>query len=113
MVKQIIKKQIDKIDYREKKIFWVLFSVFVFFVMSYGFSLTSIMMNSFSKETMQKEITSFASEVNSLEFQYLNIKNSITLELAHSKGFVSVISDKFAVVDSTQKNLSFLSINEN
>ena len=55
---------------------------------------------------------SLGSEVNSLEFQYLNIKNSITLDLAQSKGFVSVISNKFAVIDFAQKNLS-LSINEN
>ncbi|MFA5651890.1 MAG: hypothetical protein WC933_00820 [Candidatus Paceibacterota bacterium] len=112
MVKQIFKKQIEKIEYREKKIFWVLFSVFVFFIVSYGFLLTSIMMHSSLKENMGKEIISFGSEVNSLEFQYLNIKNSITLDLAKSKGFVSVSADKFALIDSTQKNLS-LSINEN
>ena len=112
MVAQVIKKQIEKIEYREKKIFWILFSVFVFFIMSYGFLLNNTMMNAVSKQSMEKEMISLGSEVNSLEFQYLNIKNGITLELAQSKGFISVPSDKFAVIDSTQKNLS-LSINEN
>ncbi len=112
MVRQIIKKQIEKIEYREKKIFWSLFSVFVFFVASYGFLLNSAMMNAVSKQNMERQISSLSSDVNSLEFQYLNLKNSITLELAQSKGFILVPSDKFAVIDSAQKNLS-LSINEN
>lgn len=112
MVKQIIKKQIEKIEYREKKAFWILFSVFVFFIMSYGFLLNSTMMNAVSKQNIGKEMISLGSEVNSLEFQYLNLKNSITLDLVKSKGFISLSSEKFAVIDSSQKNLS-LSINEN
>ena len=112
MVAQVIQKQIEKIEYREKKIFWVLFSVFALFIVSYGFLLNSTMMNAVSKQNMGKEMVSLGSDVNSLEFQYLNIKNSITLELAQSKGFVQVSSDKFAVIDASQKNIS-LSINEN
>jgi hypothetical protein len=112
MVKQIIKKQIEKIEYREKKVFWVLFSVFVFFIMSYGFLLNGTMMNAVSKQNTEKLMTSVGSEVNSLEFKYLNIKNGITMDLAKSKGFVIVTSDKFASINSAQKNLS-LSINEN
>ena len=70
------------------------------------------MMNAVSKQSMEKEMVSLGSEVNSLEFQYLNIKNNITLQMALSKGFVSVLSDKFAIIDSSQKKIS-LSINEN
>ena len=69
-------------------------------------------MNAVSKQSMEKEMAYLSSEVNSLEFQYLNIKNSITAELAQSKGFVSVSLDKYAVIKSIQNNLS-LSINEN
>jgi hypothetical protein len=70
------------------------------------------MMNAVYKQNIEKQMASVGSEVNSLEFKYLNIKNSITLDLAKSKGFVLVTSDKFASIDSAQKNLS-LSINEN
>src|ERR1035437_7957741 len=99
MFKQIIKKQIKNIEYREKNIFGILFSIFVLFVIVYGFSINSTIMNAVSKQNMGKEIVSLGSEVNSLEFKYLNIKNSITLDLAKSKGFVSVASDKYAVID--------------
>ncbi len=112
MVKEAIQKQIEILEYRERKIFWLLFSIFVFFVVSYGFLLNSTIMSAVSKQKMEREILSMSSDVNSMEFQYLTIKNGITLSLAHSKGFVSVQSDKFASINPTQKNIS-LSINEN
>lgn len=113
MVKQIFNNQLEKIEYREKKLFWTLFSLFIFFVISYGFLLNNTMMNAVAKQNMEKEMVSLNSDVSSLEFQYLNIKNSITLDLALSdKGFVSVSSNKFAIIDSASKNVS-LSINEN
>ena len=112
MVAQAFQNQIEKIEGREKKIFWALFSFFVFFVASYGFLLNGTMMKAVSKQNMEKEMVSLSSNVNSLEFQYLNIKNSITLDLALSKGFVSVSSDKFAVISPAGKDTS-LSINEN
>ena len=112
MVAQVIQKQIERFEHGEKRAFWILFSMFVFLVISYGFLLNSTMMNAVSKQRMEKEILSLGSEVNLLEFKYLNTKNSITIGLAQSKGFVSVVSDKFAVINSIPKNLS-LSINEN
>ncbi len=112
MVAQIIKKQIEQIEYREKKIFWVLFSLFAFLIISYGILVNNIFSNGVSQQNMEKNIVSLNSDVNTLEFQYLGLKNSITLALAESKGFVSVAIDKFAVVNSVQKNLS-LSVNEN
>jgi len=112
MVAQILQKQIGKIEYTEKKIFWSLFSISAIFIIFYGYFLNSAMMNAVSRQNMEKEITILSSNVNTMEFQYLNLKNSVTLDLAKTKGFVAVSSDKFAVIDSAQKNLS-LSINEN
>jgi len=112
MVAQVIKNQIEKIEYREKKIFWVLFSLFTFFVVSYGLLVNNIFANGVSQQSMEKSIISLNTEVNTLEFQYLGFKNSITLAFAQSKGFVSTTFDKFAVINSNQKNIS-LSVNEN
>ena len=112
MVAQIIQKQIDRVENKEKRIFIVLFSTPVLLVLSYGFLLNSTMMNAVSKQRVEREMKTLSSEINSLEFQYLNIKNSITLETAESRGFVRVTSDKFASIDSVQKKIS-LSVNEN
>ncbi len=112
MVAQILQKQIANIEDREKKVFWTLFAVFVFFIISYGFLLNNTMRNTVLKQKMEKEIVSLGSEVNALEFKYLNTKNNITLSFAQLRGFVPVSADKFATIDSNKKNIS-LSINEN
>jgi len=112
MVAQVIKNQIEKIEYREKKFFWVLFTIFIFCVISYGFLLNSMVQSGVAQQNMQNSMVTMGSNVSKLEFQYLNIKNSITLALAQSKGFVNISSQKFAVINPSAKNIS-LSINEN
>lgn len=107
-----INNRIENIEYKEERIFWVLFTIFVSFIVSYGFLWNNIMMNGVAKQRMEKEMASLGSVVNTLEFQYLNLKNNVTMELAQSKGFVSFTADKFATIKDTSKNLS-LSINEN
>ena len=111
MVAQVIKNQIEKIEYREKKVFWTLFSVFVFFLVSYGVLVNNTIMNAVAKQNMEKEMATLNSDVNSMEFNYLNMKNNITMERALSLGFVAVSEEKFASVSGTA-NLS-LSVNEN
>ncbi len=110
MVAEVIKKQIRNIEYREKQIFWILSITFVFLLVSYGFLINNTIANAISKENMQKELSSLNSEINSAEFQYLNIKNSINITMALSKGFVSVPNNNFALV-SPSRSLS-LSINK-
>lgn len=111
MVKQAINK-IEKIEYRNKKVFLILFSIFIFFIISYGFLLNSTMMNAVKRQNLEKEIKSLTTNVNSLEYKYLNIKSNITMDLAKSYGFVAISSNKFAAIDTSGKTLS-LSINEN
>lgn len=111
MVKNI-KKGI-RIEYREKKIFWVLFSVFISLVLSYGILLNNTIMNAVAKQNIEKEIFVLMSEINDLESQYLVSKNKITIDLAFSKGFVKVALDKFATIDKNTTNLSLSKVNEN
>jgi cell division protein FtsL len=112
MVAQIIQKQINIVENKEKRLFFILFSVVILLVLSYGFLLNKTMMNAVYTQNIEKNIKTLSSEVNSLEFQYLNMKNNITLDTAKSKGFVVISSNKFASIDSVQKKVS-LSINEN
>jgi hypothetical protein len=112
MVAQVIKNQIEKFEYRDKKIVWILFSVFVFLLISYGLLINKTIVNAVSLQDTQKEIAVINSDINSMEFQYLNAKSSITMELALSKGFVPISNEKFVVATPAQSGLS-LSINEN
>lgn len=112
MVAQVIKNHIEKIEYREKKIFWTLFSVFVFFLISYGVLVNAAILHAVAQQNMEKEIASLSTEVNSMEFQYLGMKNNITMSLAKSLGFVPVSTEVFAIASAPRTNLS-LSVNEN
>jgi len=112
MVAQAIKNQIEKIEYREKMIFWNLFFVFVLLLLSYGFLINKTILNAVAKQDLQRQISSLNSNVDSLEFTYLSMENNITVDLALSKGFVSVPENTFAVI-APAKGGSALSINEN
>lgn len=112
MVAQIIKNQIEKIEHREKKIVWSLFLVLALLLVSYGFLVNKTILNAVAKQNLEQQMSSLNSNVNSLEFTYLSLENSITMDLALSKGFVTVAEDSFAVV-TPAKNTVALSINEN
>lgn len=111
MVKNI-KKRI-KIENKEKKFFWVLSSVLISLVLSYGFFLNTTIMNAVAKQNTEKEIFALMSEVNALESEYLTAKNQITIALAMSRGFVKITLDKFATINNNTINLSLSNINEN
>jgi len=111
MVK-VLQNQISKIEYWEKNIFWGLFSMIVVLLVSYGFLVNGTIINAISKQNLEKQMISLNSDVNSMEFSYLNIKNKITMEYALSLGFVPVSNDKFASISPNKNSLS-LSINEN
>lgn len=111
MVAKIIQNQIERIEYREKAIFWIFFSLFIFFLVFYGFMVNSTIANAVAKQQAEKDIISLNTDVNSMESTYLNLKNKITIDLAVSKGFVENMTEKYVVV-SKDKGLS-LSINEN
>ena len=109
---KIIKKQIKNLEYREKSIIWSLFSVFVLLLVSYGFFVSSSMSNAVERQNISKENIALNTEINSMEFAYLEAKNSITMELALKEGFIAVNNQKFVSVTPVSTNLS-LSINEN
>ncbi len=112
MTTYALKNKIESVDYRQKAIFWALFLIVVFMLSSYGFLVIKSITNGINKDTMQKKIITLNSDVNSLEFQYLNIKNNITLSFAESHGFVAVSNEKFVALSSDAKSSS-LSVNKN
>lgn len=97
---KVIKSQIAKVEHGEKKIFWILFTVFVFLVVYYGFLVGSSVINAVNKQQTDKKITMLSSEINSMESEYIKLKNSITMDKAFSLGFVSLKKSNFAAVSS-------------
>ena len=85
--------------------------MFAFLLVSYGFLVNKTIQNAVAKQNLEKQISSLNSSVNSLEFTYLSLENTITMDFAISKGFVAVAEDHFAVI--APQTASALSLNEN
>ncbi len=109
MVKEI-KNQIERID-NEKKIFWILLSLSVFFIVLYGFLINQTIVNAVLKDNMKKQMSMLNDKVNSLDYEYLDLEKGITKDLALSKGFVEMKDLNVALVDSNKD--SGLSLNKN
>jgi hypothetical protein len=105
-MKKVIAKQIEYAGNKEKQIFWVAFSMFVMLIISYGYFVNQTFQNASMRENMNKEISVLSTDVNTLEYKYLNIKNNINMNLAVAKGFVSVKNENFASVSSKSLSLS-------
>jgi len=108
MVAKVIRNQIENIEYREKNIIRVLFSLFIILLVSYGFLVNASTMNGVRKQALNDKVSTLNSEINSLEFSYLNAKNAITLDLAINKGFVPVKNERYLAVSPVQNGLSLL-----
>jgi len=80
----------------EKKLFWffsvALFSSFFF----YAYFVNQTILNIVERENFEEEIAVLNSEISELEANYLDLKNKITLDYAHSLGFSDAKNIKFA-----------------
>ena len=98
----VIKKQIENIEGREKQFFWLGLSMLIVILLSYGILVSRTISNALARENIQKEMSVLSSDVGLLEFEYLNLKNSVTMNLAKSYGFISARSEHFAQVQTPQ-----------
>lgn len=112
MVSQIIKRQVNNFESKEKTIVWSVFILFVFLLISYGYLLNNTFMSAIKRQDLEKKIVSLNSKINSIEADYLEAKKSITLDLAISKGYILTKNQKYVSVAPVSSGLS-MSINEN
>jgi hypothetical protein len=92
--------------------FWSLLGVFVFCFFSYGYCVSSAIVNIVERQNIENELAILNSKILDLESEYITAKNSITPELASSLGFVPVSSQKFVTKSVNNPGLSLV-INSN
>ena len=90
-----------------KVLFFMLASVLLSLFVMYGVLINKTIMNVVARQNSEKEIASLSSTVGDLEFQYMNLKSGITLELAHAKGFEDVVPSHFLSRASVSKTLTY------
>lgn len=97
----MIKKTQSNNIYQKK--FWTLSSVFVSLIMFYlglvGFTVS----NTLDRQRAEARISDLQIEVSELEFSYMTLSSTLTLEKAKIIGFVEVNDFSVARVDSVAK----------
>lgn len=91
--------------HKEKLIVWALFCIIVFSLVSYMFFINMAVLNTVTLEETENSFATRNAEVSELEFSYISLKNSITLQYAYEKGFVEAKEVHFASRQSP-RNLS-------
>lgn len=93
---------------KEKAIFWALLSILILSAAFYMYCINSTVRNVVLREQFENEATKIALDISNKEFQYISMRNSITLEFAHSLGFKDV-SNKTFLTKNANTVVSYLS----
>lgn len=64
-------------------------------------------MNVVAREKVESNISSLSTSIGTLEFKYITLKNTVTLDLAHAKGFEDASPSKFIARQSSGVSLSY------
>ena len=78
----------DVMKYRETIFTFLVCSIFILFA-SYIYFVHEAVTNVVAREQIVKENRALATNVSELEGKYFIVKNTISMELAHEKGFVA------------------------
>jgi len=81
---------------RRIKIFWALFSISLISIALYIFAINSTVRYTVTRQHLERELVRLNSDNGALEFEYLELKNSITKELAYTKGYKEVTEPVYA-----------------
>lgn len=101
---------VEKILYlnKEKKIFWTLLSVLVFSVAFYMYLINTTVHNVVASQNLEAKVSALNLAISNKEFEYINNRNAVTINLAYSLGFRDV-SAKTYITEKSTKGVSFLS----
>ena len=72
---------------REKTIFWTLLGTLFLCAGFYIYFINSTVHNTVTRQNLEREAGQLSLKIGTEEFQYITMRNSITLPLAYSLGF--------------------------
>ena len=81
--------------HKEKIIFWTLFGILVISIAFYMYCISATVHNIVLREKLESQATQLALDISNKEFQYISMRNSITLDYAHTIGFKDVPQKTF------------------
>lgn len=69
------------------RFFWTLVGISIFSLLIYIYAINSTARSIALRQNLEKQATEVSTELDSLEFAYIDLKNNITMELAYAYGF--------------------------
>ncbi len=67
--------------------FFVLSGIIVMLMISYAYFVNETVLNIVARKNIDSSMTALSSEVSEYEFEYMEYKNTITLDFANTYGF--------------------------
>ena len=75
---------------REKNIFWTLVVMLFVFAIFYMYSINVTIRNVVARQNLENKVAELTLSIGNHEFQYITLRNTVTLPLAYSLGFKDV-----------------------
>ncbi len=92
------------------KTFWTLAMLCLLAFVAYFYAINVTAHNVAQRGALEREAGNLTTEIASLEFQYIGLKDQVTIETAHGLGFKEV-SNPLYVARGGNNSLSFNTVN--
>ena len=97
----------QKIDRVSETFFWSLIATIVISSCVYMYAIHKTVRNVVARGQTQAMIAELNSKLSDTEFEYMNTMGAITLDTAHSLGFISPADKSFVTREKTGQNVAF------
>jgi Tfp pilus assembly protein PilO len=99
-------RQKIQVSTTEQKIVWILLAVFLLLSFSYGFFINQTILNVVSRKNSEKTILNIYAQVSDQETKFMNLKNSVNLDMAREMGYISLSDVNYISLSRPQASLS-------
>ncbi len=96
-------------DYRAR-FFWLLATIFILCLSLYVYAINMTARNIATRQDLEKRIAKVSTNLDSLEFAYIELRNNVTIELAYQYGFREVKNPLY-IPRAGQVSFSFNNLN--
>ena len=90
-----------------KTFFFVTLAILIAIFASYIYLVNKTIMNVVAREKTETTLSSLSTTIGGLEYKYITLKNGVTLELAHAKGFVDFSPTTYLARENSASALSY------
>lgn len=87
-------------------IFWILLTIFTLSFVAYIYGINALSRSVALRQSLERESMMLASDLATLEFEYISLKNKITIDLAKERGFDEVSKPLYIAKAKTVPTLS-------